>query len=681
MNTFRLSALAFLPSSCAVSAPRAPKVSRCAAANPRRVRHVGFMLVMAMLLALTGCQASKQSAVGEPTATTDAERKGDAYLKTGVLRGALVEYEKALEEGADPASVYWRMGNAYFNSKMWEESQDAFEQAITHEPGMALAHEGAAFAAFEQGRFQEATRHFESVVRLRPESWVPQAFLAVLYKLEGRTQEALAANGRALQLSGKDAVVADATIKRAFTKAARVKQEGQGESVAERPVESMSRKERAERLADELRVDDTPAQALPEQAAAEVRLGPDASTTPSQASPDMADTTPPLERDDGRLPPVAMVETIPAATDDEATQAEESEPADAPALAASEDAAEMPDAAKEPAPASPAQTPNAELEILPVEDGADSTRSETAPDADASLLVVEDQGVDDEGVDEEGVDDQPEPMRHAVNHDATAPEDSLAVAAQTNRDNADDDVPAAPAAEKAAPAATVERRPLHQEDRPGEEPAVLLAAPEAVTDAAPTAQAPEAPGKAEGQATSEPRTPASPVAAEEAPESPKLAEAASSDDPPADPAPTATTPPAPDTPDTPDTTAATTTATTTAATPSQATSAPTPTSSAAPAERPQAPSARGGVYAVLESSWKNRARADSRVETLAKQGVRAEVVVSDLGEKGIWNRVIIGPRRDRSETVAIMRELKRRFGLKDVILLKLPADEYDKEIR
>lgn len=107
----------------------------------------------------------------------------------------------------------------------------------------------------------------------------------------------------------------------------------------------------------------------------------------------------------------------------------------------------------------------------------------------------------------------------------------------------------------------------------------------------------------------------------------------------------------------------------------KAVATPTPTPAATPAAETQSTAASTttskGIYAVLESSWASRAEAEKRQETLRKKGVDTYIARTDLGEKGIWHRVLVGPFEKIKDAKARRAELMANQGLKQAIVLRL----------
>lgn len=73
-------------------------------------------------------------------------------------------------------------------------------------------------------------------------------------------------------------------------------------------------------------------------------------------------------------------------------------------------------------------------------------------------------------------------------------------------------------------------------------------------------------------------------------------------------------------------------------------------------------------HALQESSWKNIAEARNRAGNLQKKGVPAHIVSVDLGDKGVWHRVMIGSFDNRKEAEQYKKTISKRFDLAHVII-------------
>lgn len=78
--------------------------------------------------------------------------------------------------------------------------------------------------------------------------------------------------------------------------------------------------------------------------------------------------------------------------------------------------------------------------------------------------------------------------------------------------------------------------------------------------------------------------------------------------------------------------------------------------------------ASASSHALQESSWKNIGEARKRAGLLQKKGVPAHIVSVDLGDKGVWHRVMIGSFDNRKEAEQYKKTLAKRFDLAHAII-------------
>lgn len=164
----------------------------------------GLLCILILAFAALAASCVKHKTPAPPTATTHQERLGDSFYQTGNFEMALQEYDKALKEGASAASVAYRKGFAYFSRDEWDEALAEFTHAIQADPNLTIAYEGAGMASFQIGKLDDAIRYFETTREQAPEHWVPYAFLAAIFHVRGRTEEAKLFHDQALLLGGEE---------------------------------------------------------------------------------------------------------------------------------------------------------------------------------------------------------------------------------------------------------------------------------------------------------------------------------------------------------------------------------------------------------------------------------------------------------------------------------------------
>jgi cell division septation protein DedD len=81
-----------------------------------------------------------------------------------------------------------------------------------------------------------------------------------------------------------------------------------------------------------------------------------------------------------------------------------------------------------------------------------------------------------------------------------------------------------------------------------------------------------------------------------------------------------------------------------------------------------APRPSGDPLMIQVASYPERPRADSLLSSLSGSGYSGTVLMADLGERGVWYRVRIGPFYGKTETDRILSILKEEKGLKGYIV-------------
>lgn len=79
------------------------------------------------------------------------------------------------------------------------------------------------------------------------------------------------------------------------------------------------------------------------------------------------------------------------------------------------------------------------------------------------------------------------------------------------------------------------------------------------------------------------------------------------------------------------------------------------------------------VYALHESSWRTRGKADQRAGALRKRGVDARIEKVDLGSKGVWHRVYIGSFESMRQARNYKENLARKLKLRHAVIMKVDS--------
>ena len=181
-------------------------------------RRLPFLLGCAMLLGGCGAAGARVEAAPPPVAPLDdaaLRSRGLAALAAGELRPAITAFSELTSRAPrDPASqtllalAYQRAGST--DPEATELALAGYDLALKAEPGSFWAAALAGRAAFDRGRFSDATRRYAQAVMARPDH--PEAMLALAASAyrSGDAPLAAAAAARAAELATTPAGKADA---------------------------------------------------------------------------------------------------------------------------------------------------------------------------------------------------------------------------------------------------------------------------------------------------------------------------------------------------------------------------------------------------------------------------------------------------------------------------------------
>jgi len=99
--------------------------------------------------------------------------RGVAYVRVGLTREAIEDYNKAVELFPEYAAVYNNRGNLLLALGLVDESIKDFDRAIALAPGYAAAYNNRAGALMRAGKTQAAIHDFTRAVSLMPSSAAP----------------------------------------------------------------------------------------------------------------------------------------------------------------------------------------------------------------------------------------------------------------------------------------------------------------------------------------------------------------------------------------------------------------------------------------------------------------------------------------------------------------------------
>ena len=153
--------------------------------NPNRRWLKAALLTVAML---AGCQAAPQPAPAPQVESAPAQASAEAQtvapppqpidynqqfyeqalaaLKAGDSEAALALLTALSEDAPDKPRLFTNLGLAYLHQQQFELAEQAFLQAIEHDPEDAVAHNHLGILQRRQGHFQEALAQYQRAIEI-----------------------------------------------------------------------------------------------------------------------------------------------------------------------------------------------------------------------------------------------------------------------------------------------------------------------------------------------------------------------------------------------------------------------------------------------------------------------------------------------------------------------------------
>jgi len=175
---------------------------------------IGALLILALALAACGGKASPTpAAVAGPTVTSptggqsaeDWFRQGNERFNQGDLNGAREAYSKALEQRSDYVDAITNMGVVYYQEGNLEEAIRWFEKALALTPDDPVTNYLMGATFLQQQRLDKAEQYLRKANEADPNMPEPYYGLAVLHKMRGEKEQAIAAFEKFLEIGpGQD---------------------------------------------------------------------------------------------------------------------------------------------------------------------------------------------------------------------------------------------------------------------------------------------------------------------------------------------------------------------------------------------------------------------------------------------------------------------------------------------
>ena len=143
----------------------------------------------------------------EKAQLSESEKKAARYLKAGnrllekgMVRPAMSQYQRAIQEKPDLFEPHLHLGNIYLNQKKIEDAAAEFKQAIELKPRSAEAYAGLGDALFLQGQAEEALKMLQASLKLNPKLAKAHYVLGEIYEQQKRIDDALREYKTALKI-------------------------------------------------------------------------------------------------------------------------------------------------------------------------------------------------------------------------------------------------------------------------------------------------------------------------------------------------------------------------------------------------------------------------------------------------------------------------------------------------
>ncbi|MEJ2163894.1 MAG: tetratricopeptide repeat protein [Desulfobacterales bacterium] len=135
--------------------------------------------------------------------STDASSyMANAYLALGDTDGALKAYEDALKRSPNRDDIYISLGNLYFSEEQYDEAVKVYEKAVNTWPSSSN-HYALGQAYLNAGRFSEADREFNTVLRMDPDKPNGNYGLGLNFSKQGRYEDAILQFKEAVRIDPK----------------------------------------------------------------------------------------------------------------------------------------------------------------------------------------------------------------------------------------------------------------------------------------------------------------------------------------------------------------------------------------------------------------------------------------------------------------------------------------------
>ncbi len=203
----------------------------------------GIFIVLGCIgFTLCGCTRNVDTSWKQLLTTTKQERQGDALFEQGQYEDAVKVYREALQEGAAPASVAYRIGQVHLARKQYDMALESFRQAVESDEHLVKAYIGMGNSALELGRYKDAASAFRKATTLSPQDWSIWVTLSGIQLTLKQMDEAKEARKHAIKITADSAIV-DQAIRKLYSKLSQASQQINADT--QNPEEQKSSQEKS----------------------------------------------------------------------------------------------------------------------------------------------------------------------------------------------------------------------------------------------------------------------------------------------------------------------------------------------------------------------------------------------------------------------------------------------------
>ncbi len=127
----------------------------------------------------------------EPTASSEATRRGWSLLNRGMIEHAMKEFRETLKKNPNETEAHNGLGFCLVNSGRFPEAKEHFEKCLQLQPGHAGAMNGLAQCLKAEGKVAQAIELWEKAVKQHPSADAAMVGLAWTYLEQGKYDKAL----------------------------------------------------------------------------------------------------------------------------------------------------------------------------------------------------------------------------------------------------------------------------------------------------------------------------------------------------------------------------------------------------------------------------------------------------------------------------------------------------------